>query len=732
VRRLRHLLATFGRERLATPGERALAGHVSGVLWLGGAATLLLTLVLPGRTVEHVWAVLLVAAFSVAWGTTLLIGPWRQASRQLSYLSTLLALPGMALLVVLTGGADSPAREYVWFVVVYSAFFFPPRVAILYWLACGLVNAIPLAYDADDAVHSANLVRELVVVVPIYCLVGGVIVAGRELLVGAGRRAAHLEAEQRARVEEQSALRRVATAVAAGTPPAGTFALVSSEAGRLLGADAAAIARFQDEDRSVALGRWAREGAERSEPGGSRALAPGDVLWRLRDLGVAVREDDGPGRHRSQLAAPVHVGASLWGALVVAAHKADAFPPEAELRLKDFADLIATAVANAEDRAHLQTQAATDVLTGLPNQRAFRERLDDEVARARRHGRPLTIALVDLDRFRELNDRVGLESADRVLEEVGALLLGVVREEDVVARMGGDEYGMIFMECDRHEALIMAERVRRTVAEAGLPNHQRATVSVGLCDLEAAASADELLRRAGAALYWAKEHGRDVCWIYDQAIVHELDAHVAHREAGSAHALVGLRALARAIDAKDAATQEHSERVAATAAHLAAARDWPPERVARLRDAALLHDVGKIGIPDAILLKPATLTEEEYATVREHPALGARIVGDVLDEEQVSWIAGHHERPDGSGYPDGVAEPALSEGAALLALADAWDAMVTERSYSPAMPVDDALREARSCAGTQFQSAAVAALEVVAGHGGLTPTATRLHQPTVH
>ena len=120
--------------------------------------------------------------------------------------------------------------------------------------------------------QGSNLIRDLVVVVPIYCLVGGVIVAGRELLVRATRRAAQLEAEQRVHVDEQSALRRVATAVAAGTPPAGTFALVSSEAGRLLGADAAAIARFQDEDRSVALGRWAREGggAQRSgrHPGG--------------------------------------------------------------------------------------------------------------------------------------------------------------------------------------------------------------------------------------------------------------------------------------------------------------------------------------------------------------------------------------------------------------------------------------------------------------------------------
>jgi putative nucleotidyltransferase with HDIG domain len=294
-----------------------------------------------------------------------------------------------------------------------------------------------------------------------------------------------------------------------------------------------------------------------------------------------------------------------------------------------------------------------------------------------------------------------------------------------------DEYGVIFVESECHQALLIADRARRAVAEAPLRHRLRATVSIGLCDLEAASSADEALRRADAALFWAKEHGRDLCWLYDPAVVRELDERQRTRELDRSQALVGLRALARAIDAKDPATQEHSERVAALSVRLAVARGWTPDRVALLRDAALLHDVGKIGVPDAILLKSGPLDDDEFAVVREHAVLGARIVGDVLEQEQVAWIAGHHERPDGSGYPAALKGEAVPEGAALLALADAWDVMVSDRSYSAPMTLDAALAEAHLCAGTQFDAGAVEALDTLAERGELMPAAARLHQPTV-
>jgi putative nucleotidyltransferase with HDIG domain len=256
-------------------------------------------------------------------------------------------------------------------------------------------------------------------------------------------------------------------------------------------------------------------------------------------------------------------------------------------------------------------------------------------------------------------------------------------------------------------------------------------VSIGLCDLEAAGSADEALRRADSALYWAKRHGRDLCWLYDPTVVRELDQRQRTRELDRSQALVGLRALARAIDAKDPATQEHSERVAALSARLASARGWAPDRVALLRDAALLHDVGKIGVPDAILLKDGPLDDGEFALVREHAVLGARIVGDVLEREQVAWIAGHHERPDGAGYPGALRGDDVPEGASLLALADAWDVMVSDRSYSAPMTAEAALAEARARAGTQFAVTAVEALESLARRGDLMPAAARLHLPTL-
>jgi diguanylate cyclase (GGDEF)-like protein len=543
------------------------------------------------------------------------------------------------------------------------------------------------------------------------------------------RQAGELESEQRRLAEEQSSLRRVATAVAAGSPPSGIFALVSSEAGRLLGADHAAIVRY-DADQAIVLGRWSAGGHDRRQLATLSELTPGGLLDRLRAGEPIAREETDGNRPLVRMAAPVQTGTAPWGAIVVAVRPPHELCAGSQERLQEYAELIAIALANADDRARLDNEAATDHLTGLPNHRALRERLADEVARARRYDRPLTVAIVDVDGFRELNDQAGLEIADDVLAEVGRRLRGAIREEDVLARMGGDEFGLIFVESDRHEALLRADRARRAVAEAPLRHRLRATVSVGLCDLEAASSEDELLRRADAALYWAKQHGRDVCWLYDPGVVRELDERHRTRELDRSHALIGLRALARAIDAKDPDTQEHSERVAVLAARLAAARGWPPERVAMLRDAALLHDVGKIGIPDAILLKAAALDEAELAIVREHPVLGARIVGDVLDQEQVAWIARHHERPDGRGYPAALDGDAVPEGASLLALADAWDVMTSDRSYSPPMPIDEALAEARAGAGTQFHACAVEALEALADRGELLPAAARLHQPT--
>ncbi|HSD81481.1 MAG TPA: HD domain-containing phosphohydrolase, partial [Solirubrobacteraceae bacterium] len=460
----------------------------------------------------------------------------------------------------------------------------------------------------------------------------------------------------------------------------------------------------------------------------------GDPLARMRALGGPVRleaADDadvlglGPGH---LLAAPVHTGTKVWGA-VVAVRARGAFPLEAGERLQEYADLIATAIANAEDRVLLQRQAGRDPLTDLLNYRAFHERLADEVSRAQRHDRPLAVGIVDVDGFRELNDRVGTEDADAALVEIAARVREGVRDEDVVARLVSDRFGVIFVESDPAEAELAAERARSLVADRPLRHGLRASVSVGLCDLDRATVAEDLVRRAGIALEVAKGAGGDRVHRY---LPEEAGLGVGARAADDldrSHALLGLRALARAIDAKDPATEEHSDRVATLVTRLAAVRGWDDRAVVRLREAALLHDVGKIGVPDAILLKRGPLSAQEREVVQEHAALGAHMVAGVLEDDQVAWIAAHHERPDGAGYPARLHDATIPEGAALLAVADAWDLMTRARSYAPRRSVEDALTECRSLAGRQFCPQAVEALHALHERGELTLAAARLHAP---
>jgi HD-GYP domain-containing protein (c-di-GMP phosphodiesterase class II) len=183
-------------------------------------------------------------------------------------------------------------------------------------------------------------------------------------------------------------------------------------------------------------------------------------------------------------------------------------------------------------------------------------------------------------------------------------------------------------------------------------------------------------------------------------------------------ALVAIRSLARVIDAKDTPNEDHSERVAALVRRLAEAAGWPPVRVSQLTEAARIHDIGKICVPEDILRKAAALTPAEYELVKAHVALGAQMAGDALNEEQVGWIEQHHERFDGTGYPSGLADAQISEGAALLALADSWDVMTTERTYSPPKPEQVALAECLSLAGRQFSPAACEALEDIVKRPG--------------
>lgn len=535
--------------------------------------------------------------------------------------------------------------------------------------------------------------------------------------------------EQRAALEalvsQQSALRRVATAIAADQDFREVYTMVAEEVAAVFRATAAVVARV-DGEQFVVVGAWAEPGTPATELGGRSTDA---VTAAAAATGAATRGlVDGAGGTggAERIAAPVRLGAGSWGVVAATATTPGAFPPEAEETLEGFAELLGIGLAGA-DAKRLALQASSDPLTGLANHRAFQERLRAEVERAQRHGRSLSLALLDVDGFKGVNDAFGHQAGDRVLLDVASRLADTVRGADLVARIGaenaaqepggllarvgGDEFALLLPETDALAAQLVADRAHAEIRNAPFAPGCTVTVSIGICDLEHAADADELIRFADGALYWAKTHGRNAVWRYSPEVVEELSAQDRAERLTRHQVLTGVRALARAVDAKDRSTQEHSDRVSNVAGLMAEAIGWPAERVALLREAALVHDVGKIGIPDAILLKPGRLTSEEYAVVKTHAALGAQIVSGILDDEQIAWVRSHHERYDRSGYPDGLPGEAIPEGAQLLAVADAWDVMTSQRPYSAAMQPFDALAECRRQAGAQFGPEAVAALE---------------------
>ena len=384
--------------------------------------------------------------------------------------------------------------------------------------------------------------------------------------------------------------------------------------------------------------------------------------------------------------------------------------------------------ALAQSARVLAGLAATDPLTELPNHRAFHERLQLEAAVATRTGRPLSLVLLDLDDFKQINDTHGHPVGDEVVREAARRLSACARDGEMVARLGGDEFAWI-LPGDGMDAWRAAERARVAVESGQVGPGLRITVSAGVCELAQAGSTVQLVRFADGALYWAKAHGRDRCVRYSPDVVEELSAGDRAVRLEHQQAMNAILALARAVDAKDPYTMEHSERVADMAVRLALELGWSAERTRLLREAAVLHDVGKIGVPDAVLAKPAPLTDEEFALVREHPVRGAEIVAEALTDEQAGWVRGHHERFDGAGYPDRLAGGSVPDGAAILALADAWDAMTSDRPYRSGLAPARALEICRHESGAQFAPEVVAALLAMWEAGAVPSASAEPQQP---
>jgi diguanylate cyclase (GGDEF)-like protein/putative nucleotidyltransferase with HDIG domain len=360
--------------------------------------------------------------------------------------------------------------------------------------------------------------------------------------------------------------------------------------------------------------------------------------------------------------------------------------------------------------ARLYDAARTDPLTQLSNRRGFRELLDLELERARRGDTEMTVLVGDLDRFKEVNDRSGHQVGDAALQRVARVLSGGKRHIDLAARVGGEEFALILPDTGQDGAFVLAERLRCALRDEFTMDSVPITISFGLATHplhgETAAS---LLRAADEALYAAKDSGRNRTVRHSSELRHMLRSSSNARDIEGERFVAVALDLAEAVDLRFSGSARHSETVGRYAEMMARELKLPEQRVSRVRLAGMLHDIGKVCVPDSILRKPGSLTEQELAVIRRHPELGAQILEHPNLADVRVWVGAHHERPDGLGYPLGISGDRLALEPRILAVADAYEAMTSDRSYRDSIGHDAARAELRRCAGSQFDRQVVEA-----------------------
>jgi diguanylate cyclase (GGDEF)-like protein/putative nucleotidyltransferase with HDIG domain len=368
--------------------------------------------------------------------------------------------------------------------------------------------------------------------------------------------------------------------------------------------------------------------------------------------------------------------------------------------------------------ARLYDTARTDPLTKLFNRRGFRELLDLELERARRGEHQVVLLAGDLDHFKAVNDRSGHQVGDAVLQRIARVLAYSRRQIDTIARVGGEEFAVILPDTDQAGGLVAAERLRRAVLDEFADDGVPITISFGLATFpghgETAAS---LVHAADDALYRAKETGRNRSVAFSPDTHGQAPHGARNRDVEGERFTAVMLDVASAVDLRFSGSARHSETVGRYAEMMARELGLSEQRVGRVRLGGLLHDIGKVAVADAILNKPGRLSPDELATIRTHPALGAQILEHPCLADIRPWVAAHHERPDGNGYPHGLAGRALAIEARILAVADAYEAMTSNRAYRSSIGQAAARAELRRCAGSQFDPEVVDALLAVLDRG---------------
>jgi diguanylate cyclase (GGDEF)-like protein len=349
--------------------------------------------------------------------------------------------------------------------------------------------------------------------------------------------------------------------------------------------------------------------------------------------------------------------------------------------------------------------ALTDAMTGLGNHRSFYERLEREVETALARDRPLSLCLLDLDDLKRINDEFGHPAGDEVLRQVAARL----RSGGEAFRLGGDEFALLLPDRDGQSAAAIARTVAERVAQVSAGSVP-ATLCIGIATFpEHGETGNDLLRVADVALYRAKEGGKNAIEVYDHDVAELTILRRLAQAPGRGARLEAAAALAEAVDDRAGLSGGHSWIVGELAERLAETLGLDSLQIELIRLAGRLHDLGKLAVPEEILRKPTALTDADRLVLQRHPQIGFRMLEPLGVEPISHWVLHHHERFDGTGYPDGLAGRVIPLGARILFVADAFDAMTEERVYRSARSPEEAKAELRRCAGTQFDDELVEA-----------------------
>lgn len=435
----------------------------------------------------------------------------------------------------------------------------------------------------------------------------------------------------------------------------------------------------------------------------------GDVIRTAAPLRANEFEAEVPLNHveiKNLIALPLTSSDNEMSALLIMANKNGGFTQDDEDMLFNFAFQAFEALAIHEKIARL---ASTDGLTGLSNHRTFQERLSEEIARAKRYSKILSLVMIDIDHFKSFNDIYGHQTGDRVLKEIAKIIRTSLRTVDSPARYGGEEFIVILPETSFEDAFAIAERIRNKVSDNPFISETggsiRLTISAGVaCFPIDAAQENDLIKKVDEALYYSKNHGRNKVSTYQETVIgvlkeipEELD------DILKDPALKDVEKIARAIDDKSYYTKGHSLEVAAYAVMLGKHIKLDQSQIESLRIASILHDIGNIGIPDRILNKPGPLTSEEKSIITGHPGLAEMVLKKYPHIEDIlPAILYHHERFDGRGYPLGLKAEEIPFLARILAVVEAYQAMISPRPYRRRMTKEEVIAELKKETGSQF------------------------------